>query len=286
MIKNYLVTGDCHRRVLERLAEIPSCYVPEETALIILGDAGIDWCLDFTDSELKAAIEKTGYTLYLVRGNHDAPPNLVEGLKVKAEENNYNVYLRDSRFPHINYLIDGFIYYFGKFSALVLGGAYSVDSLYRRANGLTWFENEQIGIEERNEIQEGLIDRKVDFVFSHTCPKSFQPIDLFMNSIDQSTVDNSMELWLDYIKEIFEWKYWLFGHYHKDCIQQPCVEQFYYRIDNLIDVANRWETYKFNGKIDKNIPYLGRNYRISERKLGALLEKVNTKGLDNYAVVD
>lgn len=261
MIKNWLVTGDTHRQVLERLRAIPSKYNPEETALVILGDVGINWHLDERDNKLKELIEETGYHLYCIRGNHDAPPNEVKELEIVAEEDNYNIYLQDPRFPHVNYLIDGNIYQFGNFSALVLGGAYSVDSLYRRINGYIWFEGEQISTEERNEIQEGLLGKKVDFVFSHTCPKSFQPIDLFLDSIDQKSVDNSMELWMDYIKEIFEWKYWLFGHYHADRIEQPCVEQFYYDVDNLKDIANRWGKYKFVG-------YLPNDKKYSPRMLG------------------
>lgn len=249
MIKNWLVTGDTHRHILERLRAIPSTYKPEETGLIILGDVGINWCLDKRDDKLKELIEETGYHLYCIRGNHDAPPNEVEGLKVVIEEDSYNIYLREPRFPHINYLIDGNIYQFGNFSALALGGAYSVDSFYRRINGYTWFKGEQISAEERNEIQEGLLDKKVDFVLSHTCPKSFQPIDLFMNCISQKSVDSSMELWMDYIKETFEWKYWLFGHYHDDRIERPCVELFYKNIESLDDIAIRWYNYRWDNTL-------------------------------------
>ena len=39
MIKHYLITGDTHGRVMERISRIPSHYEPAETALIILGDA-------------------------------------------------------------------------------------------------------------------------------------------------------------------------------------------------------------------------------------------------------
>lgn len=39
MIKNWLVTGDTHGRVMERLSQIDSDkYIPDETAIIILGD--------------------------------------------------------------------------------------------------------------------------------------------------------------------------------------------------------------------------------------------------------
>ena len=45
MIKHYLITGDTHGRVIERISHIPSHYEPAETALIILGDAGINFYL-------------------------------------------------------------------------------------------------------------------------------------------------------------------------------------------------------------------------------------------------
>ena len=43
MIKNWLVTGDTHGQVLERLSHIG--YPPDETALIILGDMGLNFYL-------------------------------------------------------------------------------------------------------------------------------------------------------------------------------------------------------------------------------------------------
>ena len=46
MIKNWLVTGDTHGQVMTRLMSIGTTdYKPEETALIILGDAGINFYL-------------------------------------------------------------------------------------------------------------------------------------------------------------------------------------------------------------------------------------------------
>ena len=37
MIKNYLITGDTHGKVMERINNIPTHYSLDETALIILG---------------------------------------------------------------------------------------------------------------------------------------------------------------------------------------------------------------------------------------------------------
>lgn len=58
--------------------------------------------------------------------------------------------------------------------------------------------------------------------------------------IDQSTVDNTMEKWLESLKNEFEWKIWLFGHYHLDRIERPHVEQYFLDIQSFDEIYNRW----------------------------------------------
>lgn len=55
-----------------------------------------------------------------------------------------------------------------------------------------------------------------DLVISHTCPKIFEPRDLFLASIDQSAVDKTMELYLDEIETSLSYSRWVWGHYHDD----------------------------------------------------------------------
>ena len=88
-----------------------------------------------------------------------------------------------------------------------------------------------------------LANKSFDFVFTHTCPKDWQPTDLFLDSIDQSNVDNSMELWMDELKDKFKWNIWLFGHYHCDRLERPHVEQFYNNVEPLDDIYHRWLEY-------------------------------------------
>ena len=49
MIKNWLVRGDCHGNFLWMNDLNPNKYIPEETGIIILGDAGINFYLNKTD---------------------------------------------------------------------------------------------------------------------------------------------------------------------------------------------------------------------------------------------
>ena len=66
---------------MERISHIPSHYEPAETALIILGDAGINFYLNKTDKKNKKIINNTGYIIYCVRGNHEERPENIETME-------------------------------------------------------------------------------------------------------------------------------------------------------------------------------------------------------------
>lgn len=58
--------------------------------------------------------------------------------------------------------------------------------------------------------------KKVDIVLTHTCPYKYIPREMFLSGIDQSTVDNSTEEFLDKVEEKLKYKTWYCGHYHTD----------------------------------------------------------------------
>ena len=160
----------------------------------------------------------------------------------------------EEEFPLIRYFCDwGFYDIMGR-KTLVLGGAYSVDKHYRIMNHWTWFENEQLTESEMDACYRNLEYKEFDFILSHTCPLSFQPTDLFLNFIDQSTVDNSMEKWMEKIAESVRWNVWLFGHYHQDRVELPHVEMFYTEVEDLESIEARWRRYDETGEIDWWIP--------------------------------
>ena len=67
---------------------------------------------------------------------------------------------------------------------------------------------------------------------------------MFLSGIDQSKVDNSMEVWMDKITEkIVVNSAWCFGHYHADRIEKPHVEQYFNDIEKLDTIKERWEKY-------------------------------------------
>lgn len=81
--------------------------------------------------------------------------------------------------------------------------------------------------------------------------------------IDQSTVDNSMEKFLEVIKDHVKWKVWLFGHYHADRLERPRVEQYYTNIESLSNIKHRWLSEEPN--VDWWLPK-GPNYYMGAEK--------------------
>ena len=269
MIKNWFITGDTHGKVAERLHHIPDTLNPEETAIIILGDAGFNFWLNKTDTKAKREASKYGYTIYCVRGNHEERPENISSMETSFDENICGPVFVENEFPNIRYFKDGRTYEINGHRTLVIGGAYSVDKWYRLARvGLDeqtndpaktgWFPSELLTEDEMLQIASVTFGEEFDFVFSHTCPLSWEPRDLFLSFIDQSTVDKSMEQWLDVIKADIHWGIWCFGHFHKDRIERPRVEQFYGDIEPLEAVWNRWfddETIKEEWWLEKSPNY-------------------------------
>ena len=51
---------------------------------------------------------------------------------------------------------------------------------------------------------------------THTCPKKVTPTEMFLDGVDQSTVDDSTEQFLDTLEEKLDYRTWLCGHWHTD----------------------------------------------------------------------
>lgn len=181
-----------------------------------------------------------GFTIYCVRGNHEERPENLPYMAIIDDVNIDAPVLIEPTRPHIRYLIDGLEYNFGGHNALVLGGAYSVDKYWRLQTGGIWFKDEQLTADEMHLIEENHNGKHFDFVFAHTCPRSWQPTDLFLNVIDQSTVDSSMEDWMEQFKDKIDWNIWCFAHYHRDRVEGPHIEMFYKDIEDIEDIWRRW----------------------------------------------
>ena len=192
----------------------------DENILICLGDFGGNYFGNHRDDEFKKKLSNYPLIYFVIRGNHEERASNVAANHPdkwhKEQYFNSPVWV-ENKFPNIKYALDlPMIYTIDGKKTLVVPGAYSVDKMYRLMNRYNWFPQEQLSDEEMNYGLELLNchDWQVDIVLSHTCPICFEPTDLFLNFIDQSSVDKTMERYLGQIEYMLDYKLWMWGHYH------------------------------------------------------------------------
>ena len=112
--------------------------------------------------------------------------------------------------------MDDGIFAIGNKKVLVLGGAYSVDKAHRLVRGNGWWESEQMPEARRKFFLEKLQNESFDVVISHTCPYMARPLEKGLSFIDNATVDSSMEVFLEHIRQQISYKQWYAGHWHID----------------------------------------------------------------------
>ena len=208
------ITGDMHGdfRRLKRFCR--ESKLTADDTVIILGDAGINYFGNERDEQPRKLIAKLPITVFCIHGNHEMRP---ESLPIYHEREYRGgvVYVEDA-YPNILFAKDGEFYDFDGIEAFVCGGAYSVDKDRRIEMGWSWFADEQPSEEIKRLVEERLAEHgwKVDCMLTHTAPLKFEPTEFFIDSVDQSTVDKSTEIWLDTIEERLDYKRWYFAHYH------------------------------------------------------------------------
>lgn len=208
------LTGDTHGQ-FDRIVQFCNRQevVPENT-FVILGDVGVNYYGDRRDKRNKELLAEIPVTFFCLHGNHEMRPSKELGYEL-SEYHGGQVWVQPE-YPNILFAIDGEIYDFNGNSCIVIGGAYSVDKFYRLARGWNWFADEQPSEEIKAKVERVLAERnwKIDIVLSHTGPEKYEPTEVFLPMVDQSTVDKSTEKWLGEIEAKLDYERWYFAHYH------------------------------------------------------------------------
>ena len=210
------ITGDKHG---DFSSIFDFCYKYKTTRkdiMIVLGDAGINYYANSKDYILKNSLLQYPITFFLIHGNHEERPENISSYKKKKFHGGI-VYYEDE-YPNLLFAKDAEIYNFNNNKVLVIGGAYSVDKPYRLLYGYNWYPSEQPSLKTKNKVLEVLKknNNKIDVILSHTCPFKYIPREVFISGVDQSSVDNSLEYYLDDIENNTDYKYWYCGHFHTE----------------------------------------------------------------------
>lgn len=225
-MRRLFITGDKHGVFSSIEQFCQSNATTKEDAIIILGDAGVNYWGGSRDKRLKRKLEKLPITFLFVRGNHESRPSKKSyKLHTIASPLYSGTFLVEDEFPSLLFMVDGEEYYLGEgwLPSLVLGGAYSVDKYYRLEqqflghSGYRWFYDEQLSEKERADIDRSLASMyPPKCILSHTCPIAYTPREKFIPLVDQSSVDHTMEKWLQEVKDRFPDAIWYCGHWHTD----------------------------------------------------------------------
>ncbi len=228
-------TGDIHGSPFGIIRFAKRMKLTRSDIIVILGDVGANYYGNERDTETKMHLNALKPSIFCVHGNHEKRPATIPSYKLK-EWNGGQVWYEDE-FPSLLFAKDGEIYSVDGIRYLVIGGAYSVDKFYRLARGYGWWEDEQPSDEIKKQVECQVAKNDFDVILSHTCPMKYEPTEMFLTQIDQSTVDTSTEEWLDSIEERAKYSAWFCGHWHTD--KRIDKMHFLYSSFESADMINR-----------------------------------------------
>lgn len=208
------ITGDIHGE-MQPIYDLFEKFRPTpDDIIVILGDVALNYTGMLRDRVMKEDMSALKSTFFCIHGNHENRPQNIASYKEKEWHGGRVLYEDD--FPNILFPVDGDIFDFDGKKCLVIGGAYSVDKFFRLSRGWKWWYDEQPTPTIKAYVEEQVKANKIDIIFSHTCPYKYIPVECFLSGIDQSTVDNSTEEWLDTIEDTVGYSAWYIGHWHID----------------------------------------------------------------------
>lgn len=215
------ITGDTHGDIdYKKLLILKEKNLSCDDYLIICGDAGICWS-PFDFARFLRLYNDIGCTIIFVDGNHENFDmlNMCDLVEYKGA-------LMHQIDEHIFHVLRGEIMTLESKTFFCLGGAVSIDKMYRTPR-LSWWPEEEITYHDIDNAIANLakVDNKVDYVVTHCCDTK-TVLKAFGFRRDACT-DQLM-----FIDKVVDYKHWFFGHYHfdrkinekKTCLYQEIVE--------------------------------------------------------------
>ncbi len=215
------ITGDTHGDIdYPKLLKLKEKKLSYDDYLIICGDAGICWSI-YDTRRFLSLYNDIGCTVLFIDGNHENF-DMLNGLPLVE----YKGALMHQVDEHIFHILRGEILTLEGKTFFCLGGACSIDKMYRTPH-ISWWPEEEINKHDIDNAIANLekINNKVDYVITH-CSDTKTVLKAFSFRRDICT-DQLM-----FIDKVVDYKHWFFAHYHfdrkisdkKTCLYQDIVE--------------------------------------------------------------
>ena len=209
------ITGDTHRKLdikkLEEDSFPEQMLLDRNDYLIITGDFGGVWTGDSSDDEILDWHENKPYTTLFVGGNHENYDAL--NAWPVSEWNGGQVHkIRD----HVIHLMNGQIFEIEGKTFFVMGGATSLDKMFRTEHE-TWWSDEEPSEETYQMALDNLAAHSshVNYILTHTVPEkvrfgAFKPMKEYL------LYESRVEKFLDTVIDQVTYEKWYAGHIHID----------------------------------------------------------------------
>ena len=224
------VTGDAHAQ-FDHIVNFCKKHMTSDDILIMLGDVGLNYYLGKKDKKNKELLQGLNRNILMIHGNHECRPENIE--TYTGIENDMGRFLYEPNYPNLLFCIDGEEYLIEGKIYLALGGAYSVDKYYRLSRGYNWWADEQMDENTKQRIRVNSFGKNYDYIIAHTCPYKYVPTEMFLANVDQSTVDNSMEEFLNECEKNIGYKQYYCGHYHTN----KSIDKIRFLYNDIIEVT-------------------------------------------------
>lgn len=205
-------TGDIHGDASRIIYFARRMELTENDVIVILGDVCANYFRGIEDIFIKLSLSRVKPTVFCIHGNHECRPANISSYKTKRWNGGTVWY--EPQFPSLLFAKDGEIYDIEGITHLAIGGAYSVDKEKLIKQGYGWWPDEQPSERTKRRVERQITGRHIDVILSHTCPFKYRPVEAFLPWVNQASVDNSTEKWLDEIEAVSDYDAWLCGHWH------------------------------------------------------------------------
>ena len=171
--------------------------------VLVCGDFGGVWDCGVGDKYIQRWYNSKPWTTLFIDGNHENHDAL-DAMPVDEWCGGKVHKVTDS----IIHLMRGQIYDIDRRKIFTMGGADSIDKMYRK-EGKSWWSREMPSEEEYEEALRNVMTAgRVDYVFTHTAPSNV--VKRINDSFTTDVLTDRLELY----SYLLDFKKWYFGHFH------------------------------------------------------------------------